>query len=177
MPGQPITRIAEIQGLHLAVTTDLGQDGCRSDSRHLTVALDHRCAGHVQLRAPIAIDECQPRRDTQSINRTLHGEHRGVKDIQLIDLFDLGSGNAPRHRLCADLVEQRFTTGFAQLFRVVEAFDRTRRIEDHCGGHYRTTQRPAPDLVDAGNQLFDQIEIESELHQRTPTRRNTASAA
>ena len=32
-------------------------------------------------------------------------------------------------------------------------------------------------LADTGNQLFHEIEIEPELHQRAPTNRRTASAA
>src|SRR5690606_1840740 len=175
--GQPVAGGAEIQRAHFAVTTDLGQYRRRRDCRHLSIALDDRGTAHRQPWAAVAVDQGQTRRHAESLHRALHRQHGGVKDVQPIDFLDLGTRDAPGEGLLADFLEQRLATNLAELLRVVETEDGPRRIENHRRGDHRTTERATTDLVDAGDEFFDEIEIVPELHHGLPTSSSTASAA
>ncbi|MNG04421.1 hypothetical protein D3C84_875490 [compost metagenome] len=177
VPGDAITGVDRIQLGHFPITADLGQDGSRSDGRYLAISLDHRSAGHLELGAAVAIDQRQLRRHAEPLHRTLHRQHGGMQDVQLIDLLHLGTGDAPGKGLLADFVEQRIAARFRELLRIVQAEDRPRRVEDDRSGHHRTTERATADFVDAGHQLFHQAEIQTELHQGTPINCRMASAA
>src|SRR5690606_5079283 len=102
------------------------------------------------------------------------GQHGGVEDIETVDLLDIGTCDAPSQSLFANFVEQRFAPGLAELLGVVETGDGAPWIENHSGGDHGTTERSTTHLIDAGNQLFDQREIESQLHQPASTSSRTA---
>ncbi|MCY1542267.1 hypothetical protein D9M68_780080 [compost metagenome] len=177
MPGNAIAGILCIQQLHLAIPADLGQNRCGGDRRHLTIALDHSRARHLQARATIAVDQRQPGGDTQAFHGALHRQHGGMEDIQAIDLLHLGPGDAPGQRFLADLVEEFLATRLSELLRIVQAENRSQRIENHRRRHYRAAQRATTDLIDAGHQLLHQTEIQPQLHQPRPASASTASAA
>ena len=56
---------------------------------------------------PVAGNGCHPpgpgRRGLEPGDRSLHGEHRRVEDVQPVDLLDAGLGDAPGQGLLADL--------------------------------------------------------------------------
>ncbi len=91
-----------------------------------------------------------------------------MQNVQAVDFLDLGAGDAKAQGLFADLVEQRFALGFGEFLRIVQAEDRARRVEDHRCGHHRAAQRATAHFIDAGDQVFDQVEIQSHLHVSGP---------
>ena len=177
VPGNAVAGVLRIQQLHLAITADLGQDRGRSNRGHLTVALDHRSARHLQFRATVAVDQRQLGCHAQAFDRALHGQHGGVENIQAVNLFNLGAGNAPGQGFLADFIEEFVATGFAEFFRIVQTQNRPRRIENHRSRHHRTTEWAATDLIDTGDQFLHQGEIQPQLHQPRPASCNTAVAA
>ena len=58
------------------------------------------------LGQPVAVHQHLVRRQAQAFDGALHREHRGVQDVERVDLGDAGLGDAERQRVGADLVEQ-----------------------------------------------------------------------
>lgn len=168
VPANAIPWVDQLERAHLTVTAYLGQDRGSRNSRHLAIAFDHRRRRYGQLRATVAIDQGQLGGNVQAFHRTLHGQHRGLQDVQAVDFLDLCTGDAETQGLFTDLVEQRLALGFGEFLRVVQAEDRARRIKDHRRRHHCAAQRAAAHFVNAGDQVFDQVEVQSNLHVSGP---------
>ncbi|MCY1181186.1 hypothetical protein D9M73_216760 [compost metagenome] len=87
-----------------------------------------------------------------------------MEDIELVDFLDLGAGDAEAQGFFTDFVKELFTLGFGELFRVVEPQNRPLWVENHRSGHHRAAQRATAHFVDTGDQVLDQVEVQSHLH-------------
>ena len=151
MPRQTVAGMRGIQRDDLPIAGDLGQDGGGGDRRVGGVPADQGPAQHRQLGAAIAVD-VRPIEGVASVEQgehgASHGEHRGVQDIELVDLGDARLGNRPARGVLANLVEQRLAAALGELLGIVEQSDRAGGVEDHGGGNHGTGERTAPGLVD-----------------------------
>ncbi len=168
VPTHAIPWVNQLEGTHLPVSGHLGQDRSRRDSWHLAIALDHWRSRYGQLRAAVAIDQGQLRCNVQAFHGALHGQHGRMQDVEAVDFLDFGTGDTEAQRLFPDFVEQRLALGFGELLRIVQAKDRARRVEDHRRRYHRATQWATAHFVDAGDQVLDQVEVQSNLHVSGP---------
>ncbi|MCY1447531.1 hypothetical protein D9M71_641590 [compost metagenome] len=104
----------------------------------------------------------------QALHCPLHGQHGGLQDVQAVNFLDLGTGDAEAQGLFADLVEQRLTPGFGEFLRIVQTENRPRGIKNHGRRYHRAAQRAAAHFVNAGDQVFYQVEVQSNLHVSGP---------
>ena len=63
-------------------------------------------AGTRSTRQPVAVDQHLRRQQAQALDRAAHRQHRGLQDVQRVDLLDAGLADAAAQRLGADLVVQ-----------------------------------------------------------------------
>ena len=168
VPADTVTGVDQLERAHFTVTADLGQNrGCRN-RRDLAIALDHRRCRHGQFRAAVAVDQRKLRCNVQAFDRALHGQHGGLQDIEPVDFLDLGTGDAKAQGLFANLVEKSLALGLREFFRIVQAENRPGWVEDHRCRYHRTAQRATAHFVNAGDQVFDQVEVQSKLHVSGP---------
>ncbi|MOA42131.1 hypothetical protein D3C78_1641600 [compost metagenome] len=103
----------------------------------------------------------------QPFDGTLHGQHGGMQNVQLIDFLDLGAGNTPAQGFFTDFVVELLATRFGEFLRVIEPQNRPVRIQDHRRRHHRATQRATANLVHASDQVLgvcDQGKVQPHLH-------------
>ena len=139
---------------HLAqpVPMHLRQDGRGRDRLHPRVAPDDRLGRDAQHRQPVAVDQHPLRHQPQPFDRAAHRQHRGLQDVDAVDLLDARLADAAAQRLGADLVVEALARGRREQLRVGQATDAALVVEDHRRRHHRAGQRPAARLVDAGHQ-------------------------
>ncbi|MNT34405.1 hypothetical protein D3C72_1703840 [compost metagenome] len=87
----------------------------------------------------------------QTGHSTLHRQHSGMQNVQLVDFFWLSAAQAPGQRFLDDLVIQRQAALLTELLRVRQANDRPRGIEDHRSGNHCANQRATAHFVHACN--------------------------
>ncbi len=88
MFGQLVLGVLLVQFQHVAVTADLGQDGCCRDGRTVGIALDDGfCRLGKAGRAAVAIDEHMIRPEVQPCYGLRHAVHSSPEDIALVDLL------------------------------------------------------------------------------------------
>jgi hypothetical protein len=72
---------------HFLISFCLGQNGRRRDTGFAVITSDDGPRGYGQLRATITIDQGEFSGGIQSQYSALHGEHAGMKDVELLDFF------------------------------------------------------------------------------------------
>ena len=150
--GESIGRINFIHLQALAVAVHLGQNRRCRNGRHLGIAFDNRFSRNLQLRQTVAVDQHQGRFEPQPLDRAAHGQQRCLQDVQLVDFFDAGLGNAAAQGPGADFIEKALAPFFSQDLGVRQPGNRLVDIEHHRSGNHRPGQRSAPGLVDADDQ-------------------------
>src|ERR1700682_3315996 len=88
---------------------------------------------------------------TEGLDCTAHGEHRGVKNVDPVDLLDASKGHRPRDGALLDARRQHYSALRAKNLGVGETVDPAHRVEDHRGGVNRAGERAAAGFVDAAD--------------------------
>ena len=138
-----IDRIFPVELIHIVVTKGLGQDAGRSDGLVLPVALDDTLIrqglatialrkdtllswlarlvgkGNIGIET-VAVDDELIWSDLQLVERTVHSQKAGMKDVDLIDLLRCDNTNSPRHRIVLNDLAELIAFLGCELFRVVE---------------------------------------------------------
>ena len=131
---------------------DLGNNRCRRNSRHGGVAFDNRLRLHGQQRQAVAVHQHEFGRQAQAGYRALHGQKRGLQDVDLVNFLGAGLRNRTAQGLGQDFVEQALTLARTQRLGIGQARNRFARIQNDGSRHDRPHQRPATRLVHTGDQ-------------------------
>ena len=92
------------------------------------------------------------RQDAQALDRSAHGQQRGLQDVQAVDLFHAGTGDAAAQGARSDLVKEQFTPAWAEHLAVGQAGYRGELVQDHRSGHHRAGQGAPPRFVHPSHQ-------------------------
>ena len=184
VPVKPVLGILSMKLSAPSVAMNLGQYRCRRDRRHQCIALDHGLSQDIEDRQTIAIDQYLGRPQAQPIDRTLHGQHRGLQDIEAVDFLDAGLRNRTTQRLGADFIEQALPASGGELLGVRQASDGIHLVENDRCSHHGPGQRPTACLIDT-RQKAGNIPAQSRLltgpasfrSHRSPVGRYPAAAA
>ena len=135
-----------------AVAVHLGKDGGCRDGRHQRIALDNGLRRNIQHGQPVAVHQHRGRFEPQPHDGTAHGQQRGLQDVELVDLFDTGLGNAAAQGLGADLVVKLFTPRGREFLGVGQARNRVQVVQDHSRCHHGPGQGTTAGLVHASHE-------------------------
>ena len=138
-----------IKGLGIA---GLGKDGGGRNSGYQRIAFDNGLGGHVQHGQPVAVHQNHLWLEPQAHHGAAHGQQRGLKDVQAVDLLDAGFSDAAAQRPCADLVKQGLAPRGGELFGVGQAGNGMEVIQDDRSRHHGPGQRATASLVHPGDQ-------------------------
>ena len=114
-----------------------------------------------------AIHQHMIRRRGQGLDRAAHGEEGRVADVERVDLGHAGPAQPDLGDLLK-LRQKRLAPLRAEPLRIIEARGDTVGMQDHGGGGDGTGQRPAPDLVHAGDDARTrrhQVGLETEIRR------------
>ena len=139
---------------HIIVTGDLGQDGCGRNIRAAAVPFHHGLYIYTKILLSIAVDQCKIRFDFQLSQGTLHGQEGCLEDIDPVDLFVGGKGNAVSQCVFLDDRKQLTAPLIGKLLTIVQTRDHQTSRQDHCGSANRTGQRAAARFVHTANDLY-----------------------
>ena len=138
-----IDRILLIEFIHVVVTKSLGKNAGRSNGFVLPVALDDTLIrqglttialgkdtllsrltrlvgkGNIGIET-VAVDDKLLGSDLQLVERTVHSQKAGMKDVDLIDLLRSDNTNSPRHRIVLNDLAELIAFLGRKLFRVIE---------------------------------------------------------
>ena len=144
-----------VQAVHIVVAVGLGQDGGRCDVHQFAIALNHRLVGCVAIGLElITIDNNVLGAYLQPVQRAVHGQDRGVEDIDLINLLGRHDAECPRHRIALDILAQGIALLLGQLLRVIEQGMRVVSWEYHRRRIHITRQATTTRLIAARLHKF-----------------------
>ena len=132
---------------HVAIASDLGQDGCGGDFRDFAIAFDHRFSFNIAGQT-IAVNVNFCGYLCQSLYRAAHRRHAGPQNIELVDFAVIDE----RDRVNGFGQNLRFEplSLFArELFGVVEPLDLDIDRDDDGGGDNGSSQRTATGFIDS----------------------------
>ncbi|MNT28858.1 hypothetical protein D3C72_1645700 [compost metagenome] len=145
-----ILGIQAMQAQQIGVARRLGQDGRRRNGGHQRIALDDGLHRAAQLGRLVAIHQRKLRRYGQPLHCPLHRQHGGAQNIQGVDLFYAGAGNAPGQGVFLDLKRQGFAGGRLEHLGIRQPVDGARGVQDHCRRIDGARQGATARLVNAG---------------------------
>ena len=87
----------------------------------------------------------------QRQERAAHRQHRGLKNVETINLVAIRPADRPGERACANDGRQARALCGREDLGVRQPADAPARVENHGGGHYGTGEGAAPGLIDAGD--------------------------
>ena len=91
----------------------------------------------------------------QRVYGARHAGHRGVQDVEAVDLGGADEFQVPGQRPLADQRRQRLAARFAERLGIAQAFDGAARVQDHRGHGHRPGQRAAAGFVHAADAPRD----------------------
>ena len=140
-----------VQAVHVVVAVGLGQDGRGGDGKVLAVALHHRGVGNVGIfLETVAVDEQVLRTDGELVDGAVHGQERGVEDVDFVDFLRRDDAHGPRQGLPLDDLAQSVSLVLGQLLGVVQQFVAEILRQDDGGGIDGARQTAATGLVAPG---------------------------
>lgn len=152
-----IIRVLFVQAVHVVVAVGLGQNRCRSDGEVLAVTLYHRGMRDVGIGfEAVAVDEQVLGTYLQLGDGTVHGQERGVEDVDFINLLRGNDTDSPGQSLAFDDLAQGITLAFGQLFGIVEQVVTEILGQNDGSGIYGSGQATAACFVASG---FDELGI------------------
>ena len=75
-----------------------------------------------------------------------------MQDVEAVNFFDAGFGNAATQRFGTDFIEQRLAPGGGELYGVGQTGNRVQVVEDDGSGHHRPGQRTPARLIHSSDQ-------------------------
>lgn len=168
-----IDRIFPVELIHIIVTKGLGKNAGRSNGFVLSVALDDTLIrqglatialgkdtllsrltrlvgkGNIGIET-IAVDDKLLGSDLQLVERTVHSQKAGMKDVDLIDLLRSDNTNSPRHSIMLNDLAELIAFLGRKLFRVIEQRIIVVTRQDDGGSIDTACQASAAGLVTAG---------------------------
>lgn len=152
-----VVRKLFVQTVHVVVAVGLGQNRGRSDGEVLAVTLYHRGMRDVGIGfEAVAVDEQVLGTYLQLGDGTVHGQERGVEDVDFINLLRSDDTDGPGQSLAFDDLAQGITLAFGQLFGVVEQVVTEILGQNDGSGIYGSGQATAACFVASG---FDEVGI------------------
>lgn len=150
--------VAWVSLVHLhqkAVPEDLGENGCGRNGGYFRVAFHDGLAADPKWWKSIPVDEHFHRGKTQPIDRSAHGQQGRLQDVETVDLFDAGLGNAAAQGLGSNFVEEGLTAVRTQGFAVGQPGNGILFVKNDGGRDNGPGQRAAACLVHTCNQARD----------------------
>ena len=135
------------QFFHHPVAKNFCDDTRRRDGKGARITLDDGACRDQETRRTVPVHERGLGRMRQAFHRTAHGKHRGLEDIDIVNLCDAGLGNRDRNGAVMDLVKKRLALLLAQLLAVVEPLGHPIGVKDNRRGNHRPGKRAAPDFI------------------------------
>lgn len=148
-----VVRELFVQVVHIVVAVGLGQNRGCSDGEELAIALYHHGMGDagIGLEA-VAVDEQVLGTYLQLGDGTVHGQERGVEDVDFINLLRGDDTHRPGQSLAFDDLAQGITLVFGQLLGVVEPLVAEVLGQDDGSSIYGSGQATAARFVATGFQ-------------------------
>ena len=144
---ETVLGIAPIECPHLLVANGFGEDRRGRYRRLEGIALDDRPYWQRKLGAAVAIDQNLAGRHREALHRPFHRQHRGVQDIEAVDLCNAGLADRPRERMLSDQGRKTLALLFREFLRIRKTGNRSCRVEDHGRGNDRPAQGSPTGLV------------------------------
>ncbi len=142
-----ITRMLLRQIHHEAIACHFCHNGGGGDGKATGIALDDAFGAALQGQGDfVAVDQVVM--GQQGGGGALHGQKRGVQDVQLVNLLDAGMGDGDGRGL-QDQVGQGLAPGGGEFLAVAQAGGDAGGIQDHGGGGDRAAQGAAANFVNA----------------------------
>lgn len=98
----------------------------------------------------IAVYQQMLRTHTQGIDRPMHGQDRGIEDIETVNLFRRNDTYGPRHSLPLDDRAQGTPLAVGQLLGIIQQLITEIRGQDDRSGIDRSCQTTTAGLITAG---------------------------
>ena len=133
----PFVRIKTIHGVLLMpcvaepIPMNLGQDRGSGNRRHFTIAFDNGFGQDIEHRQSIAVDQYFVWLEPQALDRATHCQQSGLQNIERINLFHAGFGNAAAQRFGADFVKEPLSAQGGEFFGVGQTLDGVLIIQDN----------------------------------------------
>lgn len=138
---------------HEAVPIDLCEDRCGGNAHAETIARHDRRMWQTMRTESIPVHEKVGGLNGESVDGTMHGIERGLKDVHIFDALHADNADVPGQCMTFDLGDEEFTRLGGEYFRVGQSARDRCRIEDDGGRNNRSGQRTTSGLVDAGNDM------------------------
>ena len=136
---------------HDVVPGNLGQHGRGGDVGAQAVAPDHRPCRNTEVRFPVAVNQSQIRLAFKLRQCPLHGQKRGLQNIDFIDFLMAGKADAIGDSLRLNEGKQLPAFLVGELFGVVQTGQMEMFGQNYSGGAYRPGKRAAARLVHAAD--------------------------
>ena len=136
---------------HQPIAPDFRDDRSGRDREAAGIALDDAAGPALQCgRNPVAIDQNVIGRAGKPRDGAFHRQHRGMQDVDAVDLFDAGLphrdiGGPPQ------LVGDDLAAGVGQAFRIIQTVGDRSRIKPDGRGNHGTSKRTASNFVNPDN--------------------------
>jgi hypothetical protein len=111
------------EGAHHAVAGDLGDDGGAGDGMAAAIAADDGGVLHAERADPVAVHDDVIGRQLQPADGAAHGEHRGVVDVEAVDLAHARGADGHGEGALGDARRQLLALVGGELLGVVDAAD------------------------------------------------------
>lgn len=165
-----VFRISDGHEIHQAVPDDLSDNRGCSNALNLVISAHNGFSGNIAQRwGMMSIDKSSVRLDRQPVHGPSHGQKRGMKNVQPIDLLDACRSKRIRARMTADMMVDEPALALGKPLGItISPVHRILRIQHHNSGHDRSSQRTTPYLIDASDQfVVDQRCGRSHLRTRS----------
>ena len=143
-----VVGVLRVQAVHIIVAVGLGKNRCSGNVHQFAVALDHGLVRGVAVGFElVAIDHHVLGAYLQSVEGAVHGENRGVEDVDLVDLLGGDDAERPGESIAFDIFAQGIALLLGELLRVVEQGVRVVGREYHRCGIHIAGQASAASLI------------------------------
>ena len=150
--GKTVVGVGLVQCVTQTVARDFGQDGGGRNRGHFGITFHDGFGPHGQGGQAVAVDEHQRGFQAQAGHGALHGQQRGLQDVQLVYFLRTGLRHRKTQGFGADFVEQAFAPHGCQFFGVCKSFDGLQLVQHHGSRYHRARSRATARFVHTGHQ-------------------------
>ena len=109
------------KGVHIVITKRFGEDARCSYRQILAIALDYGGVWQVMIRfETVAIDDDGLRTDSELVEGAVHGENRGIEDVDFVNFPGCDHSYRPCHGITHDDLTQGVALPLRELLGVIE---------------------------------------------------------